>query len=75
MDRTAILRGRRSVYGRTDQRVSERRPLADRQQALSRDRICGRWSDAEPFGRAPQQQRIANRFRRRDQQKKPCIVR
>jgi hypothetical protein len=53
----------------------ERHPLADRQQSFRLCCVRGRRSDAKPLGRAPKQQRISRRFRRRDQQQAPPVIR
>ena len=74
MDRPAFLRPRRPVDGRARQRVTEPRLLADREQPARLDVIGGRRRDAELRGRAPEQQRIAERLRRREQQQAPRVV-
>ena len=75
MDRPAILHRRRPVHRRAHQRMPERHPLADRQQPVRLRGLRGRRPDPEPLGRAPQQQRIADRLRRRDQQQTPRVLR
>ena len=75
MDRAALLCRRRPVHRRAHQRMAERHPLADRQQPVRLRGLRGRRPDPEPLGRAPQQQRIADRLRRRDQQQTPRVVR
>ena len=74
VDRAAILHRRRPIHRRAHQRMPERHPLADRQQPVRLRGLRGRRPDPEPLGRAPQQQRIADRLRRRDQQQTPRIV-
>ena len=66
--RPALLRRRRPVDRRAHQRMAERHPLADRQQPLGLGGGRRRGVDAEPLGRAPHQQRVADRLGRRDQQ-------
>ena len=75
MDVPALLSGRRSVDRGAHQRMTEGHALADHQQPVGL-RLCrGRRRDPEPLGRAPQQQRIADRLSRRDQQQTPRVVR
>jgi hypothetical protein len=75
VDRAAILRRRRPIHRRPHQRMPERHSLADRQQPVRLSGLRGLRSDPEPLGRAPQQQRIADRLRRRDQQQTPRVIR
>jgi hypothetical protein len=63
----ALLRRRRGVDGRADQRMAEPHPFADRQQPVGLGRRRGRDAYPEAFGRAPHQHRVADRLRRRDQ--------
>jgi hypothetical protein len=75
VDRPAIRRRRRrSVHRRAHQGMAERHLPADRQQSFRLCGLRGRRPDAEPPGRAPQQQWIADRFRRRDQQQTPPVL-
>ena len=74
MDRPAFLRRSRPVDGRAGQRVTEPRQLADREQPARLDVVGGRRRDAELRGRAPEQQRVAERLRRREQQQAPRVV-
>ena len=74
VDRPAILHRRRPIHRRAHQRMPEHHPLADRQQPCRLRGPRGRRPNPEPLGRAPQQQRIADRLRRRDQQQTPHIV-
>jgi hypothetical protein len=55
--------------------MPEGHPLADRQQSLSLRVARCRRRDAEPLGRAPEQERIPDRLRRRGQQQKPRVLR
>ena len=75
VDRAAIVHRRRPVHRRTDQRMPERHPLADRQQALRLGLFRGRRPDPEPLGRAPQHQRIADRLRRCEQHQPSRVIR
>ena len=69
----AFLRHRRPVDGGAGQRVAERHALADRQQPVRLDVTGDGRIDAEHGGRAPQQQRITERLRRRQQQQAPRV--
>src|SRR3954469_7605064 len=74
MDRAAFLRRGGSVDRGTRQWVAEAHALADRQQPM---RLClfrVGWRDAEPVGRMPQQQRIANWLPARGQAYTPCVI-
>ena len=73
MGRPALGRGRGAVDGGAHERVAERHALADRQQAVGR--VAGRRGrDAEPLGRAQQQQWISERLGRRDEQQQPRLL-
>jgi hypothetical protein len=74
MNGAAFRRRRRSVDGGARQRVTERHPLADRQQPVRLRLVRSRRPDGEPLGRAPQQQRIADRLRRRNQHQAPRFI-
>ena len=54
--------------------MKERHPLADHQQPVHLVGIRGLQPDPEPLGRPPQQPRIADRLRCRDQQQTPRVV-
>jgi hypothetical protein len=62
-----IKRGRRAVCRRSHQRMTEAHAGADREQLCSRSRLQRRHRDPEPLRPAPQQRRVADRLRRRDQ--------
>jgi hypothetical protein len=49
-------------------------PFAARQETLRFRFLRGRGRDPEPLARAPQQQRIPERLRRRQQQQTPLLV-
>ena len=70
----AFLHRRRPVDGGACQRVTEGHALPDRQQPVRLHVSGDRRLDAECFGRAPQQQRIAERLRRRQQRQTPRVV-
>jgi hypothetical protein len=55
--------------------MTKRHPFADRQQPLGRGSSRCRGVDAESLGRAPHQQRVPDRLRRRDQQQQPRLRR
>ena len=55
--------------------MAERHPLADRQQPVRVRGDVSRWRDPESLRRTPEQQRIADRLRRRDQQQKARLIR
>ena len=55
--------------------MPERHPLTDRQQPVRLRPSRGRGPDPEPLGRLPKQQRIAERFGRREQQQPPSVTR
>ena len=55
--------------------MPERHPLTDRKQPVRLRPSRGGGPDAELLGRAPKQQRIAERFRRREQQQPPSVTR
>ena len=75
VNRAAILCRRRPVHRRAHQRMAERHPPADGQQSFRLRGLRVRRPDTEPLGRAPQQQRIADRLRRRHQQQAPRVIR
>ena len=62
------------IHRRAHQRMTEHHPLADRQQPVRLRGFRGRRPDPEPLGRTPEQQRIADRLRRREQQQPPRVA-
>jgi hypothetical protein len=70
-----LRRGSRSIDGGARQRVTEPHALVDHQQALRLGLVRGRRRDPEPLGGAPEQQRIPERLRRRNQQQTPRLIR
>ena len=73
--RPAVPGRRRPVYRRAHQRMAEHDPFADRQQPGILRGGGRRGTHAERLGRAPDQQRIANRFRCRNEQQHSRVVR
>ena len=73
MDLPALLSGRRSVDRGAHQRMTEGHALADHQQPV-RLRAPRRRPRSRAARLRPQQQRIADRLSRRDQQQTPRVV-
>ena len=73
MDLPALLSGRCSVDSRAHQRMPEGHALPERKQPV-RLRVHGGERDPESLGCSQQQQRIADRLGRRDQQQTPRVV-
>ena len=73
MDLPALLSGRCSVYGGAHQRMTEGHALSEREQPV-RLRVHGGDRDPESLGCSQQQQRIADRLSRRDQQQTSRVV-
>ena len=71
----AFLHHRRPVDGGACQRVAERHALSDCQQPVRLHVTGDRRLDADCFGRAPEQQRITERLRRRQQRQTPRVIR
>ena len=72
--RLALLLRGRSVDRRAYERVAEHHPLADGQQPFGRVGAGRRQPDAEALGRAPHQQRVVDRLRRRHEQQQPRLL-
>jgi hypothetical protein len=68
MRRPAVLRRRRPVHHRTHKGMMEDHLIPDRHQPVGFDRVRGHEPDAASLRRAPQQQRVSGRVRRREQQ-------
>lgn len=66
--RTALRRRRRSVDARSHERVPERHLLSDGEQPIFLGRGRRRRRDSESLGRTPDQQSVAGRLCRPDQQ-------
>src|SRR4051795_2526186 len=73
MDLPTLLSGRRSVYGGAHKRMTEGHALSEREQPV-RLRVHGGDRDPESLACSQQQQRIADRLSRRDQQQTSCVV-
>src|SRR5829696_8934921 len=74
MDLPAFVYRRRSVDGGTRQRMTESHALADGQQPLRFRLFRERRRDTEPVGGTPEQQRISDWLRRREQHQTPCVI-
>jgi hypothetical protein len=73
MDLPALLSGRCSVDGGAHQRMTEGHALSEREERV-RLRVRGGERDPESLGCSQQQQRIADRLSRRDQQQTSRVV-
>ena len=74
MNCAALRRRRRPVDARSHERVAERHSLPDREQPVCLGRARRRCRDSESLGRAPDQQSVAGRLRRRDEQQLPRLL-